>query len=61
LPLKTSALPSWLAMRRSWLYFAMRSVRQAEPVLISPAFVATARSAMKVSSVSPERCEMIVV
>jgi hypothetical protein len=39
----------------------MRSVREAEPVLICPALVATARSAMKVSSVSPERCEMIEV
>ena len=46
-------------MRRSWLYFATRSERDAEPVLIWPAFVATARSAMNVSSVSPERCEMI--
>ena len=46
-------------MRSSWLYLAMRSVREAEPVLIWPAAVATARSAMKVSSVSPERCEMI--
>ena len=34
---------------------------QSEPVLMNPAFVATARSAMKVSSVSPERCEMTVV
>ena len=41
------------------LYFAVRSVRLALPVLICPAPVATARSAMKVSSVSPERCEMI--
>jgi hypothetical protein len=46
-------------MRRSWLYFAMRSERDAEPVLIWPAPVATARSAMNVSSVSPLRCEMI--
>ena len=38
---------------------ATRSVRLAEPVLICPAPVATARSAMNVSSVSPERCEMI--
>ena len=48
-------------MRRSWLYLAMRSVRLAEPVLIWPALVATARSAMKVSSVSPERWLMIAV
>ena len=48
-------------MRSSWLYFATRSVRLAEPVLICPAPVATARSAMVVSSVSPERCEMTLV
>ena len=46
-------------MRRSWLYFATRSDRDKEPVLICPAFVATARSAMNVSSVSPERWLMI--
>jgi hypothetical protein len=34
---------------------------EAEPVLIWPAFVATAMSAMVTSSVSPERCEMTVV
>src|SRR6266568_8496592 len=45
-------------MRKSWLYFATRSVRDSEPVLIWPAFVATARSAIVVSSVSPERCDM---
>ena len=45
-------------MRRSWLYLAMRSLRDAEPVLICPAFVATARSAIVESSVSPERCEI---
>ena len=37
---------------------AMRSVRLAEPVLIWPVLRPTARSAMVVSSVSPERCEM---
>jgi hypothetical protein len=45
-------------MRRSWLYFASRSERLSEPVLIWPQFVATAMSAMVASSVSPERCEM---
>src|SRR2546422_6234149 len=45
-------------MRSSWLYFATRSVREALPVLICPTPVATARSAMNVSSVSPERCEI---
>ena len=47
-------------MRSSWLYLQTRSVRLAEPVLICPAAVPTARSAIVVSSVSPERCEMIV-
>ena len=37
------------------MYFATRSDRLAEPVLIWPAAVPTARSAIVVSSVSPER------
>ena len=48
-------------MRSSWLYFATRSLRAGAPVLIRPASVATARSAMVVSSVSPERWERIAV
>ena len=48
-------------MRSSWLYLAMRSVRLAEPVLICPQFVATAMSAIVVSSVSPLRWLMIAV
>src|SRR5690606_10806745 len=51
--------PSSSSIRSNWWYFAPRSVRDALPVLIWPALVATARSAMKVSSVSPERCELI--
>jgi len=47
-------------MRRSWLYFAMRSLRLADPVLIIPQSQATDRSAMKVSSVSPDRWDMMV-
>ena len=50
--------PGVSSMRRSWLYLATRSVRLALPVLICPTPVATARSAMKVSSVSPERWEI---
>ena len=50
--------PSASSMRSSWLYLAMRSLRDAEPVLICPAAVPTARSAMVASSVSPERCEI---
>src|SRR5256885_3718528 len=37
-------------MRISWLYLAMRSERDSEPVLICPQLVATARSAMVESS-----------
>lgn len=39
----------------SLLYFAILSVRESEPVLIYPVLRPTARSAIKVSSVSPER------
>jgi len=42
-------------MRSNWLYLQMRSVRHSEPVLIWPALVATAMSAIVVSSVSPDR------
>src|SRR5712671_3671353 len=59
LPLNFAFAPNSSSMRSSWLYLAIRSVREAEPVLICPAAVATAKSAMNVSSVSPERCEMI--
>lgn len=48
-------LPNSSSIRINWLYFAMRSVRDIEPVLICPAFVATAKSAIVVSSVSPLR------
>ena len=37
------------------LYFAVRSLRHTEPVLICPHPIATARSAIEVSSVSPDR------
>src|SRR6185437_4636085 len=49
--------PSSSAMRSRRLYLAVRSPRLIDPVLICPALVATARSAIVVSSVSPERCE----
>ena len=48
-------------MRSSWLYLATRSLRAGAPVLICPQLVATARSAMVASSVSPERCDMTAV
>src|SRR6185437_3740453 len=59
-PAYLAAAPSSSSMRSSWLYLHTRSVRLAEPVLICPAAVPTARSAMVESSVSPERWEMIV-
>ena len=46
------------SMRSSWLYFATRSERDGAPVLICPQPVATARSAIVTSSVSPERCDI---
>src|SRR5438067_513199 len=46
------------SMRRSWLYFASRSLRATEPTLICPAPLATARSASVLSSVSPLRAEI---
>src|SRR5690606_1773677 len=58
LPRNLAPAPSSASIASSRLYFATRSERDAEPVLICPAFTATARSAMKVSSVSPLRCEI---
>src|SRR5437868_10187452 len=57
-PGKAAASPRSSSMRRSWLYFATRSDRAGAPVLIWPQLVATARSAMVVSSVSPERWDI---
>ncbi len=50
--------PSSSSMRSSWLYFATRSLRAGAPVLIIPQLVATARSAIVASSVSPLRCDI---
>ncbi|OQA09946.1 MAG: hypothetical protein BWY67_01245 [Bacteroidetes bacterium ADurb.Bin397] len=43
------------------MYFAILSDREAEPVLICPVFKATAKSAIVLSSVSPERWLIMVV
>ena len=43
------------------LYFATLSVLHGAPVFICPAFVATAISAIVVSSVSPLLCDIIAV
>src|SRR5579871_625816 len=61
LPGNRAESPSACSMRSNWLYLAMRSVRLADPVLIWPAPVATTRSAMNGSSVSPERCDTTAV
>lgn len=54
-PGNTAASPSSSSILNSWLYFATRSLRLGAPVLIWQVFSATARSAIVVSSVSPER------
>ncbi len=54
-PANRASAPSPCSMRSNWLNFAIRSLRQPEPVLRCPALVATVRSAIVVSSVSPER------
>lgn len=53
--------PNICSIFNNLLYFAILSERDSEPVLMSPLFTATAKSAIKVSSVSPERWEIIVV
>ena len=40
------------------VYFAKRSERQGDPVFFWPQLVATAKSAMEMSSISPERCDI---
>src|SRR6185437_10150676 len=49
-PAKGAAGPSCSSIRRRRLYLARRSERATEPILIWPAAVATARSAIVVSS-----------
>jgi len=45
----------------TWLYLAVRSPRQGAPVLIWPVPRPTTRSAMVVSSVSPDLCVCVCV
>ncbi len=52
--------PTCSSIRESRLYLAILSPRATEPILICPALVPTARSAMVVSSVSPLRAETTV-
>src|SRR4051794_4782910 len=60
-PLKAADSPSSDSILSSWLYLATRSDLAGAPVLIWPQFVATARSAIVASSVSPERCDITAV
>ena len=60
-PEKTAFEPSSSSMRMSWLYFSTLSPRQGAPVLIWPVPMATLRSAMKLSTVSPLRWEIMAV
>ena len=45
----------------SWLYLLILSLLESEPVLICPAEIATDKSAIKLSSVSPDLWEIIVL
>ena len=60
-PGKLAAAPNSSSILRSWLYYAVRSARAGAPLFSCIAAVATARSAMMGSVVSPERWEMTVV
>ena len=51
----TALVPSSSSILSNWLYFATRSDLEGAPVLIWQVLSATARSAIVVSSVSPER------
>jgi len=46
--------PNSSSILSNWLYLAILSVLEVEPVFICPALVATATSAIVASSVSPD-------
>jgi len=52
--------PNSISISINLLYFSTRSDRLIDPVLINSELTATAKSAIKVSAVSPLRCEMEV-
>lgn len=54
-PWKTLTLSEIL---NNWLYLAIRSDLDIDPVLICCVFNPTAKSAIEVSSLSPERCDI---
>ena len=53
--------PSSSSIRINWLYLATLSDLAKNPVLIWLELVPTAKSAIKVSSLSPDLCEIIVL
>lgn len=59
LPAKTALSPNSSSILNSWLYFASLSDRQGAPVFICPEPNPTTKSAIKLSSVYPDRCETI--
>lgn len=60
LPANLALLHNSSSILKIWLYFAKRSDLQGAPVLIWPVERPTTRSAMKVSSVSPDLWDTIV-
>lgn len=55
LPAYIAFFPNSCSILRIWLYLAVRSDLQGAPVFIYPVAKPTTRSAMKLSSVSPDR------
>ena len=53
--------PSFSSILKSWLYLATLSERAKEPVLIWFELVPTAKSEIKVSSLSPDLWDIIVL
>lgn len=60
LPAYLAPAPSSSSIRRIWLYLAKRSERHGAPVVICPVLRPTTKSAMNVSSVSPDLCDTMV-
>ena len=58
-PAYFASSPSSSSILNNWLYLAVLSVLETEPVLICPDDVATTKSDIVVSSVSPDLWEII--
>ena len=59
LPAYLALEPSFSSILNNWLYLAVLSVLDKEPVFICPAETSTDKSAIVVSSVSPDRWDII--